>query len=43
LIKGPKYEFVGKKIKTNMESSRGENQSKAILLILLPSKDIYGL
>jgi hypothetical protein len=27
LLKGAKYEFVGKKIKTNMESSRGENQS----------------
>jgi hypothetical protein len=27
LLKGAKYEFVGKKIKTNMESSREENQS----------------
>jgi hypothetical protein len=27
LLKGAKYEFVGKKIKKNMESSREENQS----------------
>jgi hypothetical protein len=36
---------VGKKIKTNMETSREfkKDEMKAILLMLLPSKDIYGL